>query len=439
MFESIVKVVQQFLLQPTFLIGILVAIGYALQKKDFVKTATGTVSAMVGLNLIVFGGSQFTAIFRPIVEAVSQVHGITGYIMDPYAMRAATLEGLGEFVGYSAYVFVLAFFVNLILVALGKYTKAKGIFLTGNTGLAHSQAVLWLVMYWFGVTPLAATIISGVILGIYWAISTTLPIKTIDEVTDGAGFTIGHNQNFGIWFFGKISRFYGKKGKDAENLSLPGWLGIFDHNVTAIAIIMTLFAGGFLLTIGPANIESMLTDGQSWIIYVINIGLNFAMYMVILLQGVRMLVGEISSSFKGIQEKFIPNAVPAVDVAALLPFSPNAATIGFVLTTIGTLIGMVLLYLTGSSMMVIPGFVPLFFAGGPIAVVSNKFGGMKAVVINSILLGIIQVFGSVWAINLSGLPNGVGWTGMFDWATVWPMIQQIFSWIAQVFNLGPFS
>lgn len=439
MIENIFSAVQQFLLQPTFLIGILVAIGYGIQKKSFVKTFTGTISAMVGLNLIIFGGSQFTAIFKPIVDAVSEVHGIKGYLMDPYAMRAATLEGLGDLVGYSAYVFVLGFFVNLILVYLGKYTKARGIFLTGNTGLAHSQAVLWLVIYWFGVNAVTATVIAGIILGIYWAISTTLPIKVIDEVTDGGGFTIGHNQNFGLWFFGKLSPLYGKKGRDADKMNLPGWLGIFDHNITAVAVIMTVFAGGFLLTIGPANIESMLSQGQNWLVYIVGIGLNFSMYMVILLQGVRMLVGEITGSFTGIQEKFIPNAVPAVDVAALLPYSANAATLGFIFTTFGTLLGMGLLYLTGSSIMVIPGFVPLFFAGGPIGVISNKFGGLKAVFINSILLGLIHVFGSVWAINLSGLPEGVGWTGMFDWATVWPMITQIFKWIAQIFNLGPFS
>lgn len=57
-----------------------------------------------------------------------------------------------------------------------------------------------------------------------------------------------------------------------------------------------------------------------------------------------MVVGEINGSFKGGQDYFfkggqdyfIPNAVPAVYVAALLPFSPNAATLGFVFCTFGT-------------------------------------------------------------------------------------------------------
>ncbi|SUH38453.1 PTS transport protein, component II [Salmonella enterica subsp. enterica] len=71
-----------------------------------------------------------------------------------------------------------------------------------------------------------------------------------------------------------------------------------------------------------------MAKGKPWYIYIINLGLQFSMYMVILLQGVRMMVGEINGSFKGWQDRFIPNAIPAVDVAALLPFSPNRGHAG---------------------------------------------------------------------------------------------------------------
>lgn len=149
-------------------------------------------------------------------------------------------------------------------------------------------------------------------------------------MTNNAGFTIAHNQMLGLWFFSKFAHKFGDPEKhDAENLKLPGWLAIFNHNVTAIAIVMTLFVGGFLLATGIDNVQ-LMAKGKPWYIYIINLGLQFSMYMVILLQGVRMMVGEINGSFKGWQDRFIPNAIPAVDVAALLPFSPNAATLGFV-------------------------------------------------------------------------------------------------------------
>lgn len=432
--SGFLKFIEELLLEPVVLIGILVCIGYILSKKSVIKIITGTISSMVGLMLILFGGKMFTETFKPIVNAVSEHYGISGYLMDPYAMRASTQEALGDSFGFVGYVFVIAFFVNILLVMFNKYTKAKGIFLTGNAGFAHSQAILWLVHFYLGLNWIPTVIISGILLGIFWAVSTTVPIKAVKHVTDGADFTIGHNQMFGIWFFSKIAGIFGDPEKeDAEHIKLPGWLGIFEHNVTGISIIMTVFIGGFLLSIGPSNVQE-LAGKQHWIIYIIMLGLKFSMYMVILLQGVRMLIGEINQSFKGIQEKLIPNAVPAVDVAALLPFSPNAATLGFIGCTLGTIFSIFLLVIFKSPIMVLPGFVPLFFSGGPIGVVANKYGGYKAVIVCSFLLGIIQSFGTIWAISLSGLPNGIGWTGMFDWATVVPFFTQILKIIAGLFG-----
>ena len=434
--QVIMNFFQKMLIEPTIIIGSLVAVGYILGKKSAVKVITGTLSSMVGLMLVLFGGTQFTSTFKPITDAVNAAYGIKGYLMDPYAMKAATQQALGENFGLVGYVFVIGFFVNLLLVLLSRFTRAKGIFLTGNTGVAHSQAVLWLVVYWFKLPWIPAIVLSGIMLGIYWAFSTTLAIKPVAFITNNGGFTIGHNQTMGIWFFSKFAHVFGNPEKDdAENLKLPGWLGIFNHNVTSVAIIMTIFTGTFLLTTGIDNVQRMAKN-QHWILYIFTLGLNFSMYMIILLQGVRMMVGEVSASFKGIQEKLIPNAVPAVDVAALLPYSTNAATIGFIMCTMGTVFSMIILIILKSPIMVLPGFVPLFFAGGPIGVVANKYGGYKSAIICGFLLGIIQTFGSVWAIHLSGLMDGIGWTGMFDWATIWPAITQIFKWISQALGIA---
>lgn len=424
--------VNDFLTEPVILIGLLICIGYILNKEKPVKIITGTISAMVGIQMVIFGGTQFSNIFKPITTAVANSFGIQGYIMDSYAMKSTTQEALGNAFGLVGYVFLIAFAVNLLLVWLGKYTKAKGVFLTGNAGIAHSQAILWLVIAVLGVSGSTAVIISGILVGIYWAFSTTLAYKTIDDVTGGAGFTVGHNQQIGIWFFGKIAHFFGKKEQDAENLKLPGWLSIFNNNVVATCVIMWIFVGGFMAPLGISGIQE-LAGKDNWIVYIISVGIAFSMDMVILLTGVRMMCAELTESFKGIQEKLVPNAIPAIDVAALLPFSPNAATLGFIFCTIGTVISIGILVLIKSPIMVLPGFVPLFFSGGPIGVVANKKGGIKAVIICCTLLGMIQSFGTIWAISLMQYPQGVGWSGMFDFSTVWPAITQIMNWIGGIF------
>lgn len=432
-------ILNDLLTQPEILLGLFVAVGYILLKKPAVKVITGTVSAMVGVSMVLFGGSQFSSTFKPIATAVSEAHGIQGYLMDPYAMKAFTQEALGQKFALVGYVFLIAFAINLVLAMLGKYTKVKGIFMTGHTGIAHSQAVLWLVIYWLGLNDMASVVISGVLVGLYWAYSTTLATDPVNQITNNAGFTIGHNQTLGIWFFSKIAKIFGDPEKEnIESYNFPGWLSIFNHNVTAIALIMITFVGGFLLTIGIENVQKLAGDIH-WITYIIFIGIKFSMYMTILLTGVRMMIGELNDAFKGIQEKLIPDAVPAIDVAALLAFSPNAATLGFITCTIGTVLAMFILYISGSPYMVLPGFVPLFFAGGPIGVVANKFGGYKAVIVCGLLLGFIHCFGTIWMIPLLGAKDAIGWTGMFDWATFWPAVAMALREIAKIFSMGPFA
>ncbi len=429
--EIVSFLVNDFLTAPVILIGLLICIGYILKREKGTKIIIGTISAMVGIQMVIFGGAQFTSTFKPIATAVSEATGIQGYIMDSYAMKATTQEALGDAFGLMGYVFIIAFAVNLLLVFFGKYTKARGLFLTGNAGTAHAQAVLWLVMSNLLLRDMKAVIISGILVGIYWAFSTTLAFKTVDEVTGGAGFTIGHNQQLGIWFFGKIAHLFGNKDQDAENLKLPSWLSIFNNNVVSVCIIMWLFVGAFMIPLGIDGITE-LAGGKHWLTYLIMVGINFSMDMVILLTGVRMMCAELTESFSGIQERLVPNAVPAIDVAAILPFSPNAATIGFIFCTIGTVLSIAILLFMKSPIMVLPGFVPLFFSGGPIGVVANKKGGIRSVIICSTLLGMIQSFGTVWAINLMMYPQGVGWSGMFDFCTFWPFVTQLFRLISGV-------
>ena len=109
-------IVNDFLTQPVILIGLLICIGYIMNKESITKVITGTLSAMVSIQMVIFGGGQFTSIFKPITTAVSNSFGIQGYIMDSYAMKATTQEALGSLFGLVGYVFLIAFAVNLVLV-----------------------------------------------------------------------------------------------------------------------------------------------------------------------------------------------------------------------------------------------------------------------------------------------------------------------------------
>ncbi len=71
--------------------------------------------------------------------------------------------------------------------------------------------------------------------------------------------------------------------------------------------------------------------------------IQFVVGVYVLLSGVRLLLGEIVPAFRGIAMKLVPNAIPALDCPVFFPYSPNAVILGFITTTIGTIIAMFVL------------------------------------------------------------------------------------------------
>ncbi|MFR6666839.1 MAG: PTS transporter subunit IIC, partial [Thomasclavelia spiroformis] len=69
--------------------------------------------------------------------------------------------------------------------------------------------------------------------------------------------------------------------------------------------------------------------------------MGFTAGILILLQGVRMFLGELVPAFKGISDKLVPGAIPALDVPALFGYAPNSLMIGFITSVIGMIIAMV--------------------------------------------------------------------------------------------------
>jgi PTS system ascorbate-specific IIC component len=420
----------QVITKPQLLLAIIVAIGYTLLKRPFVTVLSGAIKTLVGVMILQVGSTQLTNTFRPILIGLSERFGITGTIIDPYTGFPAALEALGDNSAWVGYVILIALGVNILLVMA---TKMRGLFLTGHIMFQQSCIATALVAYNLGLPMLPTILIAGGLVGIYWAVGTNALIGPTNKVTNNAGFTIGHQQMLMDWIASKFGHKFGDPEKDdCENLELPGWFSVFQDNIVAMAIIMFLFILVIMLALGKATVTEMAA-GTDWLLYTLLTGVSFAVYVTIILTGVRLFVAELASSFKGISEKLLKNAVVGVDCPAIMPFSPNAWIIGFLFTTLGEVVAIGVLLLAKSPVVVLAGFVPLFFDGGPIGVYANKHGGFKAVAFFCTLTGLVQVFGSALVIPMSGMVGG--WMGNFDWATIWPAITVVLRFIGHLFGL----
>lgn len=267
----------------------------------------------------------------------------------------------------------------------------------------------------------------GALLGAYWAVGSNLTVEITQDLTEGGGFCIAHQQMFGLFIFSKLAEKMNKKGqsKRLEDMQLPGFLSMFNENVVATSVLMLLFFGTILVVLGQDFLiaNKFLAEGKSFLFYVLTTSLNFAVYLSILQLGVRMFVTELTASFQGISQKLLPGAVPGIDCAAAYGFgSPNAVTIGFLFGALGQFLAIITLIALKSPVLIIAGFVPVFFDNATIAVFANNKGGLRAAMLFPFIAGLIQVFGSAFVVEFIGLAKYGGYLGMFDWATVWPVI-----------------
>jgi PTS system ascorbate-specific IIC component len=426
----------QFMSKPALLLGTVSAIGLIAMKRPSHRIVMGAVKTAVGVLILQLGAGQLVTTFRPIIFAISDRFGVQGVIIDPYAAFPAVTEAFGEKMAWVSYTMLLAFAFNLVLVLLNRWTKMRAVFLTGHIMFLQSALGCWLVYYYFGLSQWPTVIISGLLVGLYWSWGSNLNIEPSQKVTDGAGFTIAHQQHLMNWVASKIAPRLGDPKESVDDIELPGFLNMFADNVTAVAVIMLLFFGPLMLLLGQARVQEM-AGGTNWLVYILLTCLGFAVNVTVILTGVRMFVAELAVSFEGISTRVLPGAVVGVDGMAIAPYSPNSVIGGFLMCAFGQIVGVVILVLIRSPILIVPGFVPVFFDAAITAVFANYFGGWRAMAKISFVVGLIHVFGSVWAASISGLTGG--WQGNSDFATVWPAVMTIMKLISSVLGIGPAS
>lgn len=434
--------------QPAFMIGLIVALGYILLRKPWYDVLAGVIKAIVGYLILTVGSGGLVSNFRPVLVGLRERFNLDAMVIDPYFGQNAVTAGVeiefGKGFGDAMMLLLIAFIVNILLVRFSKLTKLRALFTTGHVQVQQAATAYWLIMFALPAlrnlsSNIPLLIVMAVILGAYWAVGSNLIIKPCQEITDGAGFTLAHQQMFGIavnyWLAGKLfgKKKNGKEVKKIDDIELPGFMSIFNENMVCTSILMLIFFGAILCILGRDYLVKgeFLAEGGSMVFYVIQTCLYFAVYLAILQLGVRTFVTELTASFQGIADKLLPGSVPGVDCAVIFGFgSANAVPLGFLAGFVGQIIAIVALIALKSPVLVICGFVPVFFDNATIAVFANEKGGIKAALILPFLSGLCQVFGSAIIAGWVGMATYGGYLGMWDWAVVWPVMTGVMRFLS---------
>ncbi|MBP3851886.1 MAG: PTS ascorbate transporter subunit IIC [Erysipelotrichaceae bacterium] len=395
---------------PAMLVGILACIGLCLQKKPVEEIVKGTVKCIVGF-LVLSAGASFlqSGSLLAFGDVFNYAFNMQGVVPNNEAIVSMALNSFGQ---DTAYIMALGMILNIILA---RFSRLKYIFLTGHHTL-YMSCMIAVILSIGGLKGFPLWIAGACLLAFISAASPAYCGKTMEKVVETDELGLGHFGGFGYWFSAQCAKlFKNSADQSTEDINFPQRLTFLRDTTVSIGITMVVF---FLIVTGVAvakgilqadpeeivatytNLGGLLNIGAEtpthWAVWAITSGLSFSGGVYIILSGVRLIVSEIVPAFRGIAETLVPGAIPAIDCPVVFPYAPNAVLIGFLVSFVGGIVGLVILSVWNKSVgpvaLILPGVVPHFFCGATAGVFGNAEGGLKGCVFGSFMHGLLITF-----------------------------------------------
>lgn len=369
---------------PAILVGLFALLGLVLQKKGMADVISGTLKTIMGFLILGGGASILVGSLDTFGAMFEKAFHIQGIIPNNEAIVAIAQETLGK---ETAMIMLFGMVMNIVIA---RFTPFKYIFLTGH----HTLFMACLISAVFatgGVTGVPLIIIGSVILGLLMVFMPALIQPYVREITGNDSIAVGHFGSIGYFTSAFIGKRFGDKSKSTEDIKVPKSLGFLRDTSVAMSLTMAIL---FLIVApiaGQSYVETELSGGVHFLVFSLMQAITFAAGVYVVLAGVRMLISEIVPAFKGIADKIVKDAKPALDCPAVFPFAPNAVIIGFLFSFIAGLISMFFLPLFGLK-IIVPGLIPHFFTGAAAGVFGNATGGRRGAMIGAFANGLLISF-----------------------------------------------
>jgi PTS system ascorbate-specific IIC component len=379
--------------EPAVLVGLIALIGLIAQKKPVTECIKGTVKTIMGFVILGAGATLVVNSLGDFATIFQHAFGIKGVVPNNEAIVSIAQQSFGKEMA------MIMFFAMLVNILIARLTPWKFIFLTGHHTLFMSMMVA-AILSAGGMSGIPLIAVGSLVVGVTMVLFPALAHPYMKQITGSDDVALGHFSTCSYVLAGWIGAKFGNKAHSSEEVQAPKSLLFLRDTPVAISFTMGII---FLITsafAGPEFVASV-AKGKHWFMFSLMQSITFAAGVYVILQGVRMVIAEIVPAFKGISDKLVPNAKPALDCPIVFPYAPNAVLIGFLSSFAAGLVGMVLLYLLGLT-VIIPGVVPHFFVGAAAGVFGNATGGRRGALLGAFANGLLITFLPVFLLPVLG-------------------------------------
>jgi len=384
---------------PAIILGLIALIGLVVQKKSSRQIFSGTLKTALGMVMVSAGAGVLVTNILPFVELFNHVFNLTGFATGSEAVVGAIQNSVPVIARTSSLILALGFLVNILIA---RFSPLKYIFLTGHMTWILSVTVAH-AFYTGGFNETMIIVLGSITQGVVMVILPALGQPLVRKLTGNDNFAIAHLTTLGTVPAAYIGGLLGDKSKSAEDLKFPKQLEFFKDTAVSISIVMGLFYLIVTILAGPSIVENF-AGAQNYIVFALIQSMGFTVGILILLQGIRMFLGEIVPAFKGISDKLVPGAIPALDVPVLFGFAPNSLMIGFITAVTGMIVAM---FVSSSVFGVVPlvSIIGAFFTGGVAGIFGNARGGRRGASIAGFVYGFMLIFASAFISTLINFEN----------------------------------
>lgn len=406
---NILRFIQQVLSTPAIFVGLIALLGLILQRQNVQTCVKGTIKTILGFIVLNAGAEVVQTSIIPFGDLFQAAFHVDGVVPNN---EAITSLALNQYAVQTASIFALGMCANIVLA---RFSRLKYIFLTGHHAL-YMSCLISILMSISGLTGVKLIVAGALLLGVVMAVFPALMQPTIEQITGDDSLALGHFGSGCYWLSAQIGKLFGKKEDTTttEDINFPTTLSFLRENTISIALAMFLcyiIVAGVAVFSSPDEAAQIIGE-DNWVIYSVIQSITFSAGIYIVLSGVRMLINEIVPAFKGISEKLVPNAKPALDCPIVFPYAPNAVLIGFFCSFVGGIAALGILALMGkmglAAAIVLPGAVLHFFCGATAGVCGNARGGLKGCIAGSFVHGVVATFliaGMYPVLNSMGFAN----------------------------------